>query len=83
MRSNNIFCSSKNIYIYLEKIINTNLIGMELFINLTVQWPLLVAKITIGAIVLSNALCKYVNVSKSSMCTSSINNTPGTNSAIP
>lgn len=33
--------------------------------------------------VLSSALCKYVNVSKSSMWTSSINNTPGTNSAIP
>lgn len=48
-----------------------------------VQRPRFVANITIGAIADSNDLWRYVNVSRSNMWTSSINNTPGTNSAIP
>lgn len=45
--------------------------------------PLFVANMTMGAIADSNDLCKYVNVSRSNICTSSMNRTPGTNSAIP
>lgn len=50
---------------------------------LMVHLPRFVAKITIGAIGDSKLLCKYVKVCKSSMWTSSMNKTPGTNSAIP
>lgn len=45
--------------------------------------PLLVAKITIGLNLLSNALLRNVKHSISNIYTSSMNNTPGTNSAIP
>lgn len=50
---------------------------------LIVHLPLLVAKMTMGAMVDSSPLCRYVKHSMSSMCTSSIKSTPGTSSAIP
>jgi hypothetical protein len=48
-----------------------------------VQIPLLVANTTIGARVDYRALLRNVKHSISSMCTSSIKSTPGTNSATP
>lgn len=57
--------------------------GLEISVPLIYECPLFVAKITIGANVDSNALFKNVNASISSIWHSSINNTPGTNSAIP
>ena len=45
--------------------------------------PLFVANITMGARLLSRALFKNVKLSISSICTSSMNKTPGINSAIP
>lgn len=57
--------------------------GLYISVPLIVHIPLLVANITIGAKVDSKALFKNVNDSISNMWTSSINNTPGTNSAIP
>lgn len=50
---------------------------------LILQRPRLVAKITIGAMEDSKALCKYVKHSMSSIWTSSMNKTPGTSSAMP
>mmetsp|Transcript_45041 Transcript_45041/g.75766 ORF Transcript_45041/g.75766 Transcript_45041/m.75766 type:complete len:206 (-) Transcript_45041:680-1297(-) len=57
--------------------------GLNISVPFTLQRPLLVAKITIGAKVDSNALFKYVKHSTSNMCTSSTNSTPGTSSATP
>lgn len=45
--------------------------------------PLLVARMTMGLSLLSRALLRKVKHSMSSIYTSSINSTPGTNSAIP
>jgi len=50
---------------------------------LITQRPRLVAKMTMGAMALSKARWRYVKVSISNMWTSSMNKTPGTNSAIP
>ena len=50
---------------------------------LIVHLPRLVAKMTMGAMVDSRARCRYVKHSMSSMCTSSMNSTPGTSSAMP
>ena len=50
---------------------------------LTWHMPRLVAKMTMGARALSSALFRYVKHSMSSMCTSSMNSTPGMSSATP
>lgn len=47
------------------------------------QRPLLVAKMTMGAILDSRARWRKVKHSMSSMCTSSMKRTPGTSSAMP
>lgn len=57
--------------------------GDIISVPLIVQIPLLVANTTIGASVDYNALFKKVKHSISSIWTSSMNNTPGTSSAIP
>mmetsp|Transcript_21636 Transcript_21636/g.35036 ORF Transcript_21636/g.35036 Transcript_21636/m.35036 type:complete len:228 (-) Transcript_21636:815-1498(-) len=55
------------------------------FISVPLIWqiPRLVAKMTMGARLDSNARFRYVKHSMSSMCTSSMNSTPGTSSATP
>lgn len=57
--------------------------GDIIFVPLISLVPLFVARMTIGLNLLSRALLRKVKHSMSSMYTSSINNTPGTNSAIP
>lgn len=57
--------------------------GDYISVPLIVHRPLFVANTTIGARFDSRALFKYVKHSISNMWTSSMNRTPGTNSAIP